>query len=220
MKTRTAYRVLMFANATYLRQTYGEAFYRAFRSIADDKLRELIPRIPDLGDSVASMSYAFITAYVPFVHAFKQFDETRDRAGELLWVMNENLLQRFPSAIRTLLGRMATSKTMLKSLRAAQLKGEQGLLHPLDWRVVIEEPAEGGHRTTWTQCGALQALRAIGEDDVFPYACRIDYLMANLIGLRFVRTKTLADGDDCCNNYIAGPGFTEWAPEKGFELRK
>lgn len=102
--------------------------------------------------------------------------------------MNENLLQRFPTAIRTLLGRMATSKTMLKSLRAAQLRGERGLLHPMDWSVEIEEPAEGGHRTTWTQCGALQALRA--------------------------------SGDDCCNNYIAGPGFTEWAPEKGFEHRK
>lgn len=52
------------------------------------------------------------------------------------------------------------------------------------------------------------------------YACRIDYLMANQMGLAFTRTITLADGDDCCNNYIAGPGFTEWAPEKGFEFRK
>jgi hypothetical protein len=220
MKTRTAYRVLMFANAPYLRQSYGETFYRNFRLAADGKLRELVPRIPDLGDSVASMSYAFITAYVPLFHGFKQFDETMDRAGELLWVMNENLLERFPSAVRTLLGRMATSNSMLKSLRAAQLKGEQGLLHPMDWRVALEEPAEGGHRTTWTPSGALQALRSIGEDGVFPYACRIDYLMANLMGLRFVRTKTLADGDDCCNNYIAGPGLTEWAPEKGFERRK
>jgi hypothetical protein len=160
MKTRTAYRVMMFANATYLRQTYGDAFYRSFRSAADDKRQELIPRIPDLGDSVASMSCAFITAYVPFLYAFKQFDETRDRAGELLWVMNENLLTCFPSAIRTLLGRMATSKTMLKSIRAAQLQAKRGLLHPMDWRVVLEEPAEGGHRTTWTQCGALRALRA------------------------------------------------------------
>jgi hypothetical protein len=211
---------MMFANAAYLRQTYGETFYQSFRTAADEKLQELIPQLPDLGNSVESMSYAFITAYVPFVHAFKQFDVTRDRAGELLWVMNENLLQRFPSALRTLMGRMATSKAMVKSLRAAQLRGEQGLLHPMDWRVEIEEPAEGGHHTTWTQCGALLALRAIGEDSVFPYACRIDYLMANLMGLRFVRTKTLADGDDCCNNYIAGPGFTEWAPEKGFEDRK
>jgi len=53
MKTRTAYRVMMFANAAYLRRSYGEAFYRHFRAAADDKLRELIPRIPDLGDSVA-----------------------------------------------------------------------------------------------------------------------------------------------------------------------
>jgi hypothetical protein len=157
---------------------------------------------------------------VPFLHAFKQFDETRDRAGELLWVMNENLLRRFPSGLRTLMGRMSTSKAMLKSLRVAQLRGARGLLHPMDWRVEAEAPAEGGLRTTWTQCGALQALRAIGEDGVFPYACRIDYLMANLMGIRFNRTKTLADGDDCCNNDIAGPGFTEWAPEKGFEHRR
>jgi len=210
----------MFANTNYLKQTYGEVFYKRFRETADIKLSELIPRIPDLSTSVASLSYGFITAYVPFYHAFKQFDETREKAGELIWIMNENLLQRFPSILRILLGRMATSKMVVKSLRTAQLQGERGLLHPMDWRIVVEEPTEGGYRSTWTQCGALQALRAIGEDSIFPYACRIDYLMANLMGLEFTRTKTLADGDDCCNNYIAGPGFTEWAPEKGFKTRK
>jgi len=48
-----------------------------------------------------------------------------------------------------------------------------------------------------TQCGALQALRAIGEDCAFPGACRGHYLMANLMGLRFVPTKTRPDSDDC-----------------------
>lgn len=66
MKTRAAYRVLMFANAGYLKPTYGEQFYRRFRDIADAKRRDLIPRIPDLGCSVAAMSYGFIMAYVPF----------------------------------------------------------------------------------------------------------------------------------------------------------
>jgi hypothetical protein len=47
---------------------------------------------------------------------------------------------------------------------------------------------------------------------VFPCFYMLDYLMANLTGLRFVRPKTLADGDHCCNNYIAAPRFTEWAP--------
>jgi hypothetical protein len=212
MKTRTAYRILRFANAGHLRQTYGADFYVRFKQVAEDKLRELLPKLPDLGDSVASTSYAFITAYVPFFHAFRQFDQTREQAGELLWVMNENMLRRIPSTIRALLGRISTSKAMVRSLRAAQRRGEQGLTHPMDWCMKISEPAEGGYCTTWTRCGALQVLRSIGEDGVFPYACRIDYLMANLMGLRFTRTKTLADGDDCCNNYIAGPGVTEWAP--------
>jgi hypothetical protein len=130
------------------------------------------------------------------------------------------MLQRFPAALRALLGRMATCETMLKSLRAAQRKGELGLLHPMDWRVKVEEPVEGRHRTTWTQCGALQVQRSIGADGVFPYACRVDYLMADLMGLRFIRTKILADGDDCCNNHITGPAFTEWTPQKGFDHHK
>lgn len=220
MKTRTAYRILMYANARYLRDSYGESFYRRFRNKADTKLNDLLPRIPDLDSSVAALSYGFITAYVPFFYSFGQFDETREKAGELIWVMNENLVQRFPSVMRNLMGRVARSEMFVRSLRAAQAKGDAGLLHPMDWRVVVEELSAGSYCYTWTQCGALQALRAIGEDGVFPYACRIDYLMANQMGLEFTRTKTLADGDDCCNNCITGRGFTEWAPEKGFEFRK
>ena len=138
----------------------------------------------------------------------------------MLWIMNENLFDRIPSVVLTLLGRIAISGMFVRSQRAAQKRGECGLLHPMDWKIVVEEPPEGGLRSTWTQCGALQVLKAIGEDGIFPYACRIDYLMANRMGLAFNRTKTLADGDDCCNNYITGQGFTEWCPENGFESRK
>lgn len=142
------------------------------------------------------MSYGFITAYMPFFHAFRQFDQTREHAGESLWVINENRLRRFPAAARTLLGRRATSKMFVQSLHAAPSRGERGLLHPMDWRIVVEEPIGGGYRSTWAQS------------------------MANLMGLPFTRAKTLADGDDCYSNDIVGPGFTEWAPEKGFLSRK
>lgn len=62
MKTRTAYRILIFANSRYLKQTFGEAFYQHFRDMADAKLRELFPSVPDLSNSVNSMSYGFVTA--------------------------------------------------------------------------------------------------------------------------------------------------------------
>lgn len=220
MMTKTAYRILGLTNAGYLRRTYGADFHVRFKKVADEKLKELLPKLPDLSSGLAPTSYAFITAYVPFFHSFKQFERTSARAGELLWVMNENMLRCIPSPIRSILGRMTISKSMVRSLRKAQRRSELGLTHPMDWRAEISEPPEGGHCTTWTRCGALEVLKSIGEDGVFPYACRIDYLMANLMGIRLTRTKTLADGDDCCNNHVNGRGLTEWAPEKGFITRR
>jgi len=63
-------------------------------------------------------------------------------------------------------------------------------------------------------------MRSIGEAQVFPAACRLDYLMAHLSGIRFERHNTLADGDEGCDNHILGLGETIWAPESGFTNQK
>jgi hypothetical protein len=107
MKISTAYRLLMFANKRYIARTYGTDFYRRFRLVADGKLAELAPRVPDIGKSVFAMNYAFIVAYVPFVHAFEQFDETRSTAGELIWTINENLFDMVPAPLWKMMGKRA-----------------------------------------------------------------------------------------------------------------
>jgi len=63
-------------------------------------------------------------------------------------------------------------------------------------------------------------MRSIGEAQVFPAACRLDYLMAQPSGIRFERHNTLADGDDGRDNHILGLGETIWAPESGFTNQK
>jgi hypothetical protein len=218
MKVSTAYRLLMFANKRYIARTYCLDFYRRLRSVADGKLAELAPRVPDIGKSIFAMNYAFIVACVPFVHAFKQFDETKATAGELVWTINENLFDMIPALLWKMMGKSAFGGRMSKRFKQAQDRGERGLLKPMDWRLRVL-PGEG-LRYDITQCGALEVLRGLGEADVFPYACRLDHLMANRAGYRFERTRTLADGDACCNMSITGLGFTEWSPEKGFELRR
>jgi hypothetical protein len=218
MKISTAYRLLMFANKRYIARTYGTDFYRRFRSAADGKLAELAPRVPDIGKSVFAMNYAFIVAYVPFVHAFEQFDETRATAGELVWTINENLFDMIPAPLWKMMGKRAFGGRMAKRFKEAQDRGDRGLLHPRDWRLKVLPGV--GLRYDVTRCGALEVLRELGEGGVFPYACRLDHLMANRAGYLFERTRTLADGDACCNMSLTGLGFTEWSPEKGFELRR
>jgi hypothetical protein len=48
----------------------------------------------------------------------------------------------------------------------------------------------------------------------------MDYLFAHLMNNGFERTKTLGDGDDCCNCRYYLTGSCEWSPEKGFADRK
>lgn len=220
MRVSTAYRLLMAANRTYLKRTYGRDFYRRFRLESDGKLAELSPKIPDIGKSVFSLSYAFIVAYVPFFHGFQQCEETAEKAGELVWTMNENLFERIPGPLLKLMGKSALSGKMSKRFKDAQTAGEQGRLHPMDWRLEVVEQPGAALCYNIKACGALSLLREIGEAGVFPYACRIDYLMANRTGVVFTRTKTLAEGADCCNMQMSGLGLTKWAPETGFEFRK
>ena len=37
------------------------------------------------------------------------------------------------------------------------------------------------------------------SEGLLPEICRMDYMYANIMGNCFERTKTLGDGDDCCN---------------------
>ncbi|KOR27005.1 L-2-amino-thiazoline-4-carboxylic acid hydrolase [Clostridium sp. L74] len=220
MKVSKAYKILIWSNKRYLIKTYGVDYYNKFRIIADKKLKEIEPKVPDIGKSVNSLNYAFIIAYVPFFHAFNKLQETKDIAGELIWVINENFFRKIPKFIWLKMGKISSSPKSIKTLKKEQKKNELGLTHPMDWKFQVIDNYDGTYCCNIKECGALKVLREIGEDRIFPYPCRLDYLMANLKGNKFKRTKTLADGDECCNCNIMGSGYTEWSPEKGFEQRK
>jgi hypothetical protein len=59
-----------------------------------------------------------------------------------------------------------------------------------------------------------------GTDGLLPGICRMDYLFAHLMGNGFERTKTLGDGEDCCNCRYHIEGSCDWSPERGFVDRK
>jgi hypothetical protein len=190
------------------------------RHASDSKLKAILPRIPPLRGSNFDLNYSFIVAYVPLHHAFRQLDETKGSADALLWMANEKLLRKVTGVIWRAVGRASLRSRKVTAIRALQQRGEAGLLDPLDYRVQVQELREGGYVCTFTECAALKVLQSIDEAQVFPAACRLDYLMAHLSGIRFERNKTLADGDDGCDGHILGLGATIWAPERGFVGRK
>lgn len=220
IKIRVACRLLLWAAKPTLVARFGKVRFNQIRSAADAKLKAILPRIPPLRGSNFDLNYSFIVAYVPLHHAFRQFDETKGSADALLWMANETLLRKVPGAIWRAIGKASLRSRKVTAIRALQQRGEAGLLDPLDYRIQVQEMSEGGYVCTFTECAALKVLRSIGEAEVFPAACRLDYLMAHLSAIRFERNKTLSDGDDGCDNHILGLGETVWAPETGFANRK
>jgi hypothetical protein len=105
--------------------------------------------------------------------------------------------------------------------KAYQKKGEMGLLSENDWIMEIEEEKDGiSYYCKVTECGAIKILKSKGYDFVFPCVCRLDHFTMHLRGIKYERAMTIAEGDGVCNNHFMGLGYTEWAPEKGFENRK
>ncbi len=51
----------------------------------------------------------------------------------------------------------------------------------------------------YTECGICKICRDEGCFELAKYLCRLDFMIADLMNVKLVRTKTLANGDDLCD---------------------
>ncbi len=60
----------------------------------------------------------------------------------------------------------------------------------------------------------MKYLHAQGADELTPYLCDWDYIMAETVGVQLRRTKTLAWGCDRCDFHMTKNGTTTapWPP--------
>lgn len=51
----------------------------------------------------------------------------------------------------------------------------------------------------YTECGICKICRDEGCFELAKYLCRLDFMIADLMNVKLVRTKTLANGDEMCD---------------------
>ncbi len=51
----------------------------------------------------------------------------------------------------------------------------------------------------YTECGICKLCRDEGVPDLAKYLCKLDYVLADLMGLALTRTTTIAEGGTCCD---------------------
>lgn len=92
---------------------------------------------------------------------------------------------------------LSPSKTKGRLKNAAEshrLQGEN------NWVFDIVEPdGTFDFGLDYTACGICRLCADEGHPELMPYLCRLDYPMAEMMGLRLTRTKTIGGGDDRCD---------------------
>ena len=202
-----------------LRSKYGSAFYNDFAARSAKILSDVIPKTPKIGNTLFSFNYAFAPAYIAWYKAAYESGVSEEDIQNLLWLLNERIIMVIPRPFMK-----AFAKHYLMNFRRKAPLHEQrmtaGKVHPYDYLIKFRDVDKAAFEIDITRCGMMTLARDFDALGIFPAVCRVDYLLFNYMGAGFERTKTLGDGNDCCNcRYIIG-GACEWAPEKGFEDKK
>lgn len=215
MTTRFLFLIFNLFAKKYIIEKWGKEFYASYKKTAKKKLHEIESELPLKVDNFFQTDYQSIVAFIPIYFALMKQNIARNEIDRVIWKTIESIYKLMPPR-----GGKKSYRKILDRLKAYQMKGESGLLGKNDWVLEIEEEENGSFFCRVTECGARKILTNKGYDFIFPCMCRVDHLTMSLRGFSYERDKTIADGDDVCNNHFMGLGITEWAPEKGFSTRK
>jgi hypothetical protein len=86
-------------------------------------------------------------------------------------------------------------------------KKSQERHYPGDWVFHFVEGVKGEFDWGWdfTECGILKFYQAQQVKELIPHLCVLDFIVSKREGTGLQRTKTLAQGDDCCDfRYMKG----------------
>jgi len=217
--TKIIYSLTMLRSCRELIRKYDKTFWNSFRKHSKEKLAAIIPLTPDIGKSVFAMNNKFVPAYIAWYQAFMESGLSQQEAWENIWMMSEKMITTIPKFLRHSAGK-AYLNGFRKKLIIQLQRQQNNELHPYDWQVTYREISENTFELDFTECAIKKLAHDLNAEGVLPGLCRLDYLLSHFMGHGFERTKTLGDGDECCNCRYHIKGICEWSPEKGFELRR
>lgn len=216
---RLIYRIGISRSRSALVRQYGREFYKNFRAGSKRWLDRVLKDTPDIGNTIFSFNYAFAPSYIAWYKAAIEQGLDGSQTEKLLWTINERIISLIPKWLSKFYIDNYLNNFKKKAPEHEKLS-ERNRLHPYDYKIKYREINPKVFEIDIFECGMIKLAADFDALGMFPSVCRVDYLLSNRMGAGFERTKTLGDGDDCCNcRYIFG-GTCQWSPEKGFTDRK
>ena len=192
------YRLTMCRSKGYIQKQYGKSFWKSFREHSDAVFRQVAAELPDIGDSIFSFKYAYAPSYVAWYRSMRQLGLDAGQADDLMWKMNEKMLLSVPKPFLHMAGKSYLNSFRKKAKQHLQRQGKPGFSE-YDWLIDYRDIDANSFEIDIRRCGFITVAKKYGVEGMLPGICSVDYMVSHYMGNGFSRTKTLGDGDECCN---------------------
>lgn len=192
------YRLTMCRSKGYIQKQYGKSFWKSFREHSDAVFRQVAAELPDIGDSIFSFNYAYAPSYVAWYRSMRQLGLDAGQADDLIWKMNEKMLLSVPKPFLHMAGKSYLNSFRKKAKQHLQRQGKPGFSE-YDWLIDYRDIDANSFEIDIRRCGFITVAKKYGVEGMLPGICSVDYMVSHYMGNGFSRTKTLGDGDECCN---------------------
>ena len=204
----------------YLSDKYSAEWFYKFRKISTENFDKIDSKVPGIGKSIFSLNYNFGPAYISWYLALEELGVDKDERDKIIWKINENIYSWIPQWGFHIIGKSYFESYRKNAQSHIARQNSKDGVHPFDWQIEFRNISKQCYEIDIKRCGLKILSEYFGAEGLLPGICRIDYMLAAMMGSGFERTKTLGDGDECCNCRYLKVGETQWKPEKGYYGRE
>ena len=169
---------------------------KSYKNRVKHEYKAMLLRTPDIGGSSLEMNL-YIAAFVFSLHKAEPDKITPDVVNEMVTAVFDSpfMVKAHKNKKCTLFTDKVQDKKVKESIASQTSKFE------LDWKFHYEKGVDEFYNT-YTECGICKLGKRENCFEFVPCLCNMDERSYRNDGGQLHRTKTLAQGDDCCNFHV------------------
>ena len=204
---------------TILAERYGGEFARTVLREARMEFETLIPVIPFIGGSRNPMQSDLIESVhlLAFHRVMKAHAKTAQETSAIIDRGIRLKLARYPRFLMRLVGKLQFSRIFLRRLQNLALESQKRK-YPENFvfKILIGDGGEFDWGIDFTECAIQKFYESQNAGEFLPYICPNDFMTSEAFDLGMTRTKTLAEGAECCNPRLRRGRPTQRVQPPGF----
>lgn len=184
---------------------------KSLKTRAKNRYKQIVGELPDIGSMTENSLRTCLSSGALWL-AYYETCEEKIKDEEFGEMVEETI--KAPIIVKA----FSSKKTFTEK---AQLKKEESVKRDntasdseFNWKTeFIKGRDEEEYTIIYKQCGICALARKLNHPELVKYMCALDIMSVDMLGGVLYRTKTLAEGKDCCDFYICKKG-SHWDLEK------